>query len=326
MFLRSRHKVSKILLLGGGVMALVCCGSGTNGSNAGPASPVRNSQAAPARKAPVSAREMFNAGTERLHAGNLAEAEGYFQSALLTQKQQYQPEALYNLGYTRFQQGAEELKKHPSGQAVGTAGGIANEHGRSAVQMADDALAGDDVQKLVAAYLHGRGTRKELKAATEAVKEALRQHAVTLGKWQRASGDFKSDLEMNPADAAARENAEIVDRNIAKLVDLMQQLKQMAQKLGDQKEKLGLKLKQLKGRIPEKDMPPGAAGDDDDDDFPFGKEPKQKEGPSKEGHEMNMSEEQAGWLLQSYRLDSERKLPMGQSGEGKPVERNGRTW
>ncbi len=72
---------------------------------------------------------------------------------------------------------------------------------------------------MVAAYMRGRGARKELKAATEAVQRALKVHGAVLARWERSSGDFKSALELNNTDADARQNAEVVDRCIAKLVD-----------------------------------------------------------------------------------------------------------
>ncbi len=95
----------------------------------------------------------------------------------------------------------------------------------------------------------------------------------------------------------------------------------------DKNSELGDKLKKCKGRIPGKDMPPGAAGDDDEDeDFPFGPRPGQEEGPSKEGKEMTLSQEQAGWVLDGFKLDSERRLPMGQGPEAQPKDRNRPTW
>ena len=64
---------------------------------------------------------------------------------------------------------------------------------------------------------------------------------------------------------------------------------------------------------------PGAAGDDEEDENqPLGPKPGQEEGPGKEGKEMPLSREQAGWLLEAYRLDSERRLPMGQGPEAEP--------
>ena len=97
--------------------------------------------------------------------------------------------------------------------------------------------------------------------------------------------------------------------------------------MGDKKQQLGEPLKKLKGRIPAPDMPPGAAGDDDEDEEqPLGPKPDQEEGPAKEGKEMTLSPEQAGWLLEAYKLDSERRLPMGGAVPGQPRERSGPTW
>ena len=276
------------------------------------------------QKAPTTPREFFNAGTEQLRAGQLREAESYLESVLLSQNSQFQPPALFNLGHVRFAQGAEALKKSPPGSATADSAQIAGQNGAGAVKAIDDVLASDDIQRLVAAYINGRGHQRQLKAAAEAVKQALQQHGVALNKWERASSDFKSALELNPSDEEARKNADIVDRNIAKLVDMIQRLQQMAAMLGQQSKQLGEKLKQLKGKIPGKQMPPGAAGEDEEDeDFPFGKEPGQKEGATKEGKEVNMSPEQAGWLLESFRLDGERKLPMGPESPAIPKrERN----
>ena len=81
-------------------------------------------------------------------------------------------------------------------------------------------------QAIVDAYLQGRGSRKDLKAAIEAVKQAMESYGTVLTKWQRASGDFKSALEVwNPADADARTNAAAgMDRRIALLVDQLQMM------------------------------------------------------------------------------------------------------
>jgi hypothetical protein len=75
-------------------------------------------------------------------------------------------------------------------------------------------------------------------------------------------------------------------------------------------------------------MPPGGAGDDEDDeDQPNGPQPGQKEGPTKEGDEIyTLTPEQAAWLLEGFKLDSERRLPMGQKDSAEPKERSGRTW
>jgi hypothetical protein len=41
---------------------------------------------------------------------------------------------------------------------------------------------------------------------------------------------------------------------------------------------------------------------------------------------MKLSAEQAGWLLEGFKLDSERRLPMGQGQPGQPRDRSKPTW
>ena len=282
---------------------------------------------APEPAPPATPREFFNAGTRQLSAGKLREAEASLETALVSQKERLQPPALYNLGIVRFGQGVEELKKGPAAKPTAARGEAVIEQAGAAIRQASEALAGNDVQKMVAAYMRGRGVRKELKAATEAVRRALQVHGTALTKWERSSGDFKSASELNRADADAQHNAEVLDRCIAKLVDSLRELQQCMNGMGDKKQQLADALKQLKGRIPAPDMPPGAAGDDEEEeDKPFGPQPGEEEGPSKDGKEMPLSREQAGWLLDGYQLDSERRLPMGEGPEGQPRERSRPTW
>ena len=41
---------------------------------------------------------------------------------------------------------------------------------------------------------------------------------------------------------------------------------------------------------------------------------------------MPISPEQAGWLLEGLKLDSDRRLPMGGTQEAQPKDRNRPTW
>jgi hypothetical protein len=264
---------------------------------------------------------------QKLRAGKLREAEALLESALAAQSEGLQPPALYNLGHVRFGQGFEELKKGPSGGPATSRGRAAAQLADSAIRQADQALGGNNVQEMVAAYLRGRGARRELKPALAAVRKALQTHGAALGKWQRSSGDFHGAVELNRADADGRQNAEVVDRYIARLIDMLRELDQLANMLCDKNSDLGQKLKQLKGRIPAPDAPPGGAGDDDEEeDKPFGPQPGDQEGATKEGLQMLLSREMAGWLLDGYRLDSERRLPMGQNEASEPRQRKGKDW
>ncbi len=277
---------------------------------------------------PATPREFFNAGTQKLREGKLRDAEALLEAGLASQSQPLQPPALYNLGHVRFGQGAEELKKGPAAAPTAARGRAAAARADEATRAADAALAGDDVQQMVAAYLRGRGARRELKAATKVVQRALETHGTALRKWERSSGDFKGDFELNQSDTDARQNADTVDRCIARLVDTLRELQQTAMTMGNKNDQLGEKLKQLKGRIPAPEMPPGAAGEDEEDeDQPNGPRPDLKEGASREGEQiMTLTPEQAAWLLEGFKLDSERRLPMGQKDTAEPKDRSRRPW
>lgn len=309
-------------------LALVATGLAASSSLWAPAVSAAPSPQTATPAAPGSPREFYNAGTQQLGQGKLREAETLLETALASQNEALQPPALYNLGHVRFAQGALELKKSPPARPTAAQGDAAAQQGAEAIRAADEALEGNDLQKMVAAYLRGRGVRKEMRAATEAVRRALTAYGTVMAKWQRAEGDFKSAHELKDTDTDAEHNADVVDQCIARLVDSLRELQQCQGGLGNKLTQLGEKLKQLKGRIPAPQMPPGAAGDDDedDDDQPLGPPPGSQEGPSKEGKEMSLSEEQAGWLLEGYRLDKERRLPMGQGQPGQPKDRNRPTW
>jgi hypothetical protein len=294
---------------------------------AGMAQPAKATAADSEASSPETPREFYNTGTRELKSGKLREAEASLESTVASQEERLQVPALYNLGHVRFAQGAEVLKKSPPGGQTVARGRAAERQADTAIRQIDDALAGNDDQKLVAAYMHGRGARKELKSALEAVRKAMTVHGAALSRWQRSSGDFKSAVELRSQDADAEHNAEVVDRCIAKLVDSLREMQNAANGMSDKNSQLGDKLKACKGRIPGKDMPPGAAGEDEEDeDMPMGPRPGQEEGPSKEGQEMTLSQEQAGWVLDGFKLDGERRLPMGQGQEQQPKDRNKPTW
>jgi hypothetical protein len=295
--------------------------------------PFTNTPSVAPESLPESARVSYNLGTRKLREGKLRESESLLQNALEKQDERIQAPALYNLGEVRFAQGAEELKKSPAGKPTAARGWAAAEGADAAAIRAREALAENDLQKMTAAYLNGRGARRELKSATQAVRRALEQHGATLRKWQRSLDDFKSAAELNPADANAQYNSEIVQKSIAKLVDSIREMQQAAQKMAASGQELREQMKQLGGKIPEPMMPPGAKGEDEDEEEgENGKEPPpelqagMQEKPGREGEEMQMSPEEAGWLLEGFKLDGDRRLPMGKGDAGKPKDRNVRNW
>jgi len=279
---------------------------------------------------PVTARDFYNAGAKLLTNRKFDDAEKMFQSALTTQDESVQPKALYNLGHARFAQGMEFLKKGPDMQNVAAQGNRALADGERALASGESALAEKELSKMIGAYLDGRGARHELRAAEKAVRAAMGVYGKTLTKWQRAADDFKGAAELNPADTNATRNAEITQQYIAKLVDSLRQMQQMAGKIGSQKDQLGKMLSKLKGQIPGLNAPPGAAGDDEDDED--GVQPDslagQKEGAGREGDQMQipLSPDQAGQILDGMSLDGGRRLPMSDKAGAKPKDKTGRNW
>jgi hypothetical protein len=152
----------------------------------------------------------------------------------------------------------------------------------------------------------------------EQFKRAMELYMTTLLKWQRSLGDFRSAAELNPADTNAVRNAEIVERHIARLIDSIREMQQAMMPMMGGKSSLGDLMQQLKGKIPEEKMPPGAPGDDDDEEITLEGLRGQQEGLGKEGkeRELPLSPEEASDLLDGLRLGGERRLPMGRGEEG----------
>jgi len=293
--------------------------------------PTHSTEAAGETDSEKSPRLLYNEGTQKLRDGKLQDAEVALQQAVTSQNEKVQPSALYNLGEVRYRQGAEEIKKGPNHQAVRANSQSASERGNDAIKAVDEALAGDDVQTMVSAYLRGRGSRKQLKAATEAVKRAMETYGGVLAKWQRASGDFKSTSELSPSDADAKSNADLVDRSIARLVDQRQMMAQMMDGMKKQSGDLGRKMAELKKRLPQDEggklSGKGNEDDDEDGDKPP-KEPKpgDQEPENKSGHEIQLTPDEAAHLLDMLKLDAGRKLPLGANEQGNPKNRNVRDW
>ncbi len=274
-----------------------------------------------------SSRALYNEGTQKLREGKLRDAELALQTAVARNRETVQPVALYNLGQVRFQQGAEVLKDAPDGTAANAHGAMADAAADSALQAADEALAGYDLNAIVAAYMHGRGARKQLKTAMEAVKQALESYGAVISRWQRASGDFKSAQELRGKYDDAQFNAEVVDRNLAKLIDRQEALQMCMQSMGEKKSDLKKKMKQLKDLLPES-LKQQCEGDEEDEDADEPKEPKpgEKEAKPRDGRKLWLTPEEAARLLEAMMLDGNRKLPMGFKESRPPQDRSGRVW
>jgi tetratricopeptide (TPR) repeat protein len=282
---------------------------------------------------PGNARDLYNLGTRKLRDRKFQEAEALFNQALAKQDESVQAQSLYNLGHVRFNQGDELLKKSGDAKAASARGRAAAKQAEDAVRVASEALETGELQKLTSAYMNGRGSRRELKAATKAVKRALEIHGAALQRWQRSLDDFKSSVELNPSDTNAQQNVQTMERSIAKLVDSIREMQQAAAMMAQQGQKLREKMKQMGGKIPEPMMPPGAKGEDEEEDEgedgkkePPEMRPGMQEKAGKEGEELKLTPEEAQWILDGFKLDGGQRLPMGQGDSAEPKDRKGRNW
>jgi tetratricopeptide (TPR) repeat protein len=286
---------------------------------------------------PVTAGDYYNVGTKLFVAKKFTDAEKMFQAALAAQEESLQAKTEFNLGHTRFADGAEILKKGPDAQKVSAQGEAALAAGESALRNGEMATAENQLDKMISAYVTGRGAQRDLRAAEKSVKAAMQIYGKTLARWQRADDDFKGAAELNPADTNATHNAKIVEREIAKLVDMLRQMQQMAGKMAGQKDQLGKMLSKLKGKIPAPDAPPGGKGDGDEDEDgsgkPDGVKPEslagKEENAGRDGDEMQvpLSPDQAGQMLDGLPVDGSRRLPMGGDKQSAPAkDKNGRNW
>jgi tetratricopeptide (TPR) repeat protein len=279
---------------------------------------------------PVSARDFYNTGTRLLAAKQFADAGKMFEAALAAQEDQLQPPAMYNLGHTRFGEGAELLKKGPDAERVAAWGRAALAEGDHAIDRAEAALAENQLDAMIGAYLEGRGARHNLREAKKALQAAMDTYGKTMQQWLRAADDFKGAAELNPANTNASENAKKVEQALAKLVDSLRRMQAMMGQMDQKSQGLGKELSKLKGRMPGFNAPPGPGGEDDDEED--GVTPDalagQKEGASQAGNQMEMqlSPEQAGQILDGLSLDGSRRLSMSDKQGAPPKDRKGRNW
>ena len=281
---------------------------------------------------PVTARDFYNTGTRLLATKKYSDAEKMFQSSLLLQDEGLQSRVMFNLGHTRFADGAEILAKGPDAQKTLERGNAALAAGADAVRAGEAALASEQMDQMIMAYIRGRGARHELNAAQKVVKTAMETYGRTLAKWKRAADDFHGAAELNPDDANAAHNAEVVERAIAELVDQQQKLMEMNGALEGQKQALGKTLSKLKGKIPAADAPPGENGEDGDEGEK-GVKPEslagREENASRDGDQVQtpLSPEVAGQILDGLSVDGTRRLPMSDQSQGPPPkDRHGRNW
>ena len=291
-------------------------------------------------EAPVTPRQLYNQGTEKLKLGQLHDAENSLNDAVPAEADPLQPRTLYNLGIVRFRAGKELLQQTPDAAGLQQRAAGSLNAAQMANRSADAALAGDDLEQLMQAYQFGRMSRHYLKQSQKELQSTLETYDKTLARWMRSWGDFKSAVELQPGYTNAQFNADVLEKNIAEL----QQKKQQLQSLQDALSQAGKGLKDRMGAMKKK-MPgdpggetPGNQGDDGDEDN-NGKrgqgdndEPP-KTGPAGDqeqgntGSEAALTPEEAERLLSSLHSDLTKKYSFGDDREHpEPPRHPKKTW
>jgi tetratricopeptide (TPR) repeat protein len=275
-------------------------------------------------KQPSTPREWYNTGTAQLQEGKLEAARDSLRAAVAGNDERVMPAALHNLGYARYELGARQLEELLRGPQAHERAQRAGQGAQAALDSARQALHDQDVEALVRAYRRGAGARRELRAATEAVRQALVQFGGVLATWERASGDFHGTHELRPANTNASFNASIVDHRIAALVDMIRMQQQMLMKCSQAGNELKEAMKEIRKCVPKDKADQLGPGGDEDEEDGFG-DPDQQQAPGPGRERKGISQEQAAQLLQSIQLDSQRTLPAGGKG-AKPEKRDGGDW
>jgi len=175
-------------------------------------------------------------------------------------------------------------------------------------------LAGEDVQAIVAAYKRGRGARKEIKAATEAVKRALESYGKVWrnGVVPQAISGARSSCERPTLTPASTRRRGPADRAAGGHPAAESAVFAMPEPKNDPT--CATRWASSKKRIP-KDLlqscQDGEEDEDEEDEDKPAEQPKQgeKESQPKEGREAEMTPEQAARLLDLLKLDATASCP-----------------
>lgn len=273
--------------------------------------------------APRTARELYNAGLQKMRDGDLKEAESLLRNAASLGQETVVTPALYNLGHVRFSQGKETLKGEGNRQQLldtgSAATALAEEVLRSKKPIAEQST---DVQDIVEAYLEARAARKQLRASRDANTRGLDLLGTALGKWRRSVGDFRSAAELEPVDSDAPFNADVVERHIQELLKFKEQVEKQAAEVEKMREELKKMMGKLRSKIPPEMMQEGDGEEEDEEsEEEKGKNPKDKTGEKQEqriGGEREISPEMSKWLKEALKQRTMNITPDGQPAGGDP--------
>jgi hypothetical protein len=282
----------------------------------------------------------FNTGVSKLAERNLSEAEIAFRDAVASNHETVQPAALYNLGHVRFLQGKETLKGEGNRKQLIDSSVAATALAEEVIRRGGPIAERDDIQELINAYMEARAARKQLRVTRDENTRELDLIGSALNRWRRSVGDFRSAVELNPANTDAAFNADVVERHIDELLNFKKKLEQEQDGVGKQREKLKDLMKKMRGKIP-KEMQRGSDDEEDDEDEEEEKEQDQQRETAKQqqqriGGEREIDPDMLRVLKEKL---PQRTMSVGQEGEremqgfrpdgqkpGEPKGRKGRDW
>jgi len=176
----------------------------------------------------------FNWGTELYREGDYEEATEAFTDAIrLSDDLSLQADVFYNLGNTRFQDGAGDLRESAPQTAIESARSTITENqppmgaGEQILNLAQEGQV--PPQQRIQGAIQALEQRSE---ATEDSLKTLENNAATLNTtrtlWQRSVNDFESALELRPDHEDARHNLSYVKEQTAELTKLLRRMEELS--------------------------------------------------------------------------------------------------
>lgn len=293
--------------------------------------------------AELDARELHNLGTRRLGAGDLPGSEDALRASLARDRDALRVGSLHNLGHVRFGKGRAALGGATEAEVTDLT------LARSWIEAADADISdmSDMIEVLdqamregrkpdyvpaVAALSSGIGTWRAIrKEGLPGAEKALARRGGVVAAWTRSVGDFRGAAELEPADAASRENAERVEALLRALRSETERLRETYAELGRKHAELREVILELMKRIPPEERPQSGEGEGEDDEFGE-RQPRQGSGSgdrSEDGQEGRMGEQEARSQLEALQDQFGRRMPaagQGQPGQARPADRKGKDY
>jgi len=204
------------------------------------------------RQNPADPVARFNRGTELYEDGLYGQAAKSFTEALrLSRDFAFQADSFYNLGNTRFQEGAEGLAEKAPQALTQEAQGVVRENQpaiRTGEQILRSARAGQiPPQQQIQGAIGALEQREEATTGgIDTLAAGLASENAVKALWQRSLNDFESALELTPEHEDARFNLDFVKDRTAALTGQIKQQEQLKKTQEEQKTRIRELIEELR--------------------------------------------------------------------------------